>query len=89
MVCGFEADLLMAVLVRSVAGENGGDVEDDAGFLVGEGVLRGGLMCEGVEPGAVSLCPPSIYACPAYHVKLILMWFSSTGKRRSSSSSCP
>lgn len=40
----------MAVLVRGVAGEDGGDVEDDGCFLICEGVLGGRLVCEGVEP---------------------------------------
>jgi hypothetical protein len=34
VVRGLEADILVAVLVRGVAGEDGGDVEDDGGLLV-------------------------------------------------------
>ena len=51
MVGGLEPDILVAVLVGGVAGQDGGDVEDDGGLLEGERVLRGGLVGEGVEPG--------------------------------------
>lgn len=40
----------MAILVRGVAGQDGGDVEDDASFLVGEGVLGSRFVCERIEP---------------------------------------
>jgi len=45
-----EADIFVAVLVGGVAGEDGGNVEDDGGFLVCQRVLRGGFVCKGVEP---------------------------------------
>lgn len=47
----FESGLFEAVLVRRMAGEHGRDVEDDRSFLEREGVLRGGFVCESVEPG--------------------------------------
>jgi len=50
VVGGLEADVFVAVLVGRVAGEDGGDVEDDRGFFVGEGVLGGWFVGEGVEP---------------------------------------
>jgi hypothetical protein len=39
VVCSLEADIFVSILVGSVAGEDGGDVEDDGGLFVGEGVL--------------------------------------------------
>lgn len=56
MVRGLEPDIFVAVLVCSVAGQDGRDVENDACFFVGEGVLGGGFVCECVEPGSVSPC---------------------------------
>jgi len=62
VVGGLEADVFVAVLVGRVAGEDGGDVEDDGGFFVGERVLGGWFVGEGVEPeGVVNFlaCRPS------------------------------
>lgn len=46
----FEACVFMAVLVRGMAGEDGGDVEYYRGFLECEGILRRGFVSEGIKP---------------------------------------
>ena len=50
MVGGLEGRLFGTVLEGGMAGEDGGDVEDDGSFLEGEGVLRRGLVGKGIEP---------------------------------------
>jgi hypothetical protein len=50
VVGGLEARLLGSRLVGGMAGEDGGDVEDDGGFLKRERVLGGCLVRKGVEP---------------------------------------
>jgi hypothetical protein len=40
----------VAILVGGVARKYGGDVEDDTGLLVCEGVLGRRFVCEGIEP---------------------------------------
>jgi hypothetical protein len=40
----------VAILVGGVTRQDGGDVEDDTGLLVREGVLGGRFVCEGIEP---------------------------------------
>ena len=40
----------MTILVGGVAGQDGGDVENDAGLFVCEGVLGGRLVREGIKP---------------------------------------
>jgi hypothetical protein len=50
VVCGLETRVFMPILVRGMAGEDGGDVEDYGGFLVCEAVLRRRFVGECVEP---------------------------------------
>ena len=50
MVRRLETNILVAVLVRGVTGQDGGDVEDDGCFLICERVLGGRFVCKGVEP---------------------------------------
>lgn len=57
MVCGLETCVLVAVLVRSVAGEDGRNVEDYRGFFVGEAVLRRRFVGESIEPIPMSALP--------------------------------
>ena len=40
-----------SVLVGGMAGQDGGDIEDDGRFLKGQGILGGRLMSEGIIPG--------------------------------------
>jgi hypothetical protein len=54
VVCGLEADVFMAILVRGVAGKYSGDVEYDRSFLESEGVLRRRFVRESVKP--ISTC---------------------------------
>lgn len=39
MIGGLEPNVLVSILVGRMAGKDGGDVEDDGGFLVGERIL--------------------------------------------------
>ena len=50
MIGRLEPDILVAILVCGMAGQDGGNVENDAGFFVCEGILRGRFVCKGVEP---------------------------------------
>jgi hypothetical protein len=54
VVRSLEPDIFVTVLVCGVAGQYGGDVENDACFFVCERVLGGGFVCECIEPGSVS-----------------------------------
>lgn len=45
----------MPVLVRSMAGKDGGDVEDNGCLFEGKRILRGRFMCEGIEPKSESV----------------------------------
>lgn len=58
MIGRLEPDIFVAILVGSMTGQDGRDVEDDAGFLVCERVLRGRLVCKRIEPvmGQFWLC---------------------------------
>ena len=51
MVGGLEAGVVGSILIRGMAGEYRGDVEDDRRLLVGQGILRGRLVGKGIEPG--------------------------------------
>lgn len=51
MIGCLESSVFVSVLICSMAGQNGGDVEDDGGFLVGQRVLCGGFVGECIEPG--------------------------------------
>jgi hypothetical protein len=53
MVGDFERRLFASVLEGRETRQDGRDVEDDGGFLECEGVLRGRLVGEGVEPVAM------------------------------------
>lgn len=91
VVGGFESGLLEAVLVRCMAGEHSGNVEDDRSFLERERVLRGGFVCESVKPADQKMLAQNQRSrnSVAYHVNETLMWFSSTGNLKSNSSSWP
>ena len=50
MIGSLETCILEPVLVRGVAGKNGGDIEDNGSFLVGQGVLGYRFVGERIEP---------------------------------------
>ncbi len=50
VVGGLESGLFEAVLVRRMAREHSGNIEDDRSFLECERVLRGGFVRESVKP---------------------------------------
>ena len=50
VVGGLETGFVGAVLERGMAGEDGGDVEDDGGLFKRKRELRRCLMCERIKP---------------------------------------
>lgn len=50
MIGGLEASVLVTILTGSVAREDSRNVENNRGFLIRKGVLRGWLACKGIEP---------------------------------------
>jgi len=91
VVGNLEVGFLVAVLMGGMTGEDSRDVEDDGSLFVGKRVLGGGFVGKGIEPRQwVSLAAMRMRPClETDQVKEILMWFSSTGKRKSKSSSWP
>lgn len=54
MIRRLQPDLVKSVLISSMTRKDGRYIEDDGGLFVGERVLRGGLMSEGIKPKLVS-----------------------------------
>jgi hypothetical protein len=75
MICRLEPRLIKPVLIRSMAGKDGRDVEDDGGLFVGERVLGSGFVGKSIEPTLISQAQPRLVLPRStdYHVKDILM----------------